>query len=135
MPTLKQLTCQVEWSSSNIPLQEFQTTYADGFVQTYIAVPAIPTPFSIRLRSDGYVAPGLAMYVYMDGEYQCNRNRTRLRIPDENSERHNTEVNFVVRQKEEDMEDGTFRGKQWQFGELSVGLYIYCYFWFQKYHC
>lgn len=128
MPTLKNLTCHVEWSSSNIPLQEFETTYADGFVQTYIAVPAIATPFSIHLHSDGYIAPGLAMFVYMDGEYQCNRNRTNLRIPDGNSERKKTEVNFIVRQKEEIMADGTFRGKQWQFGELSVGLSIYRYF-------
>ena len=122
MPNLKQLTCHVEWSSSNIPLQEVQTSYADGYVETYIAVPAIPTTFSVHLLSRGYIAPGLAMFVYMDGEYQCNRNRTNLKIPDGTLIKKVTEIDFVVRQKEEILVDGTFRGKQWQFGELNIGL-------------
>lgn len=124
MPNLKQLTCHVEWSTSNLPLQEFQTSYADGFVETYIAVPAIPTPFSVHLRSRGYIAPGLAMFVYMDGEYQCNRNRTNLKIPDGTSMKKQTEVEFLVRQKEEITGDGSFRGKQWRFGTLNIGLSI-----------
>lgn len=125
MPTLKHLTCNVEWSTSNIPLQEFQTSYADGFVETYIAVPAIPTPFSIHLRSHGYIAPGLAMFVYMDGEYQCNRNRTNLKIPDGTAMKKQTSVDFLVRQKEEITADGSFRGKQWRFGTLDIGLSIF----------
>ena len=32
-------------------------------METYIAVPEEPTPFSIRLTSKGYIAPGLAMFV------------------------------------------------------------------------
>ena len=65
MPTLKHLTCNVEWTGSSIALQEFQTTYADGYVETYIAVPPIPTPFSVHLQSNSYIAPGLAMFVYV----------------------------------------------------------------------
>lgn len=121
MPTLRKLTCKVEWSDSDIPLAEHNTSYADGFVKTYIAVPSRPTPFSIRLRSNGYVAPGLAMFVYMDGVYQCNRNRHSLRIPDGTSTRKHTEVNFHVRQKEEMMQDGTFRAKPWRFQKFDVG--------------
>ena len=64
MPTLKQLTCNVEWTGSSLPLQEYHTIYADGYVETFIAVPATPTTFSIHLRSHGYIAPGLAMFVY-----------------------------------------------------------------------
>lgn len=56
MPTLKQLTCTVEWTGSNVPLQEFQPTYGDGYVHTFIAVPPIQTPFSVHLTSHGYIA-------------------------------------------------------------------------------
>lgn len=121
MPTLKQITCKVEWSSSNLPLNEIQTIYADGFVQTYVAVPPMPTPFSVHLRSHGYIAPGLAMFVYMDGVYQCNRNRSNLKTPGEARIRQQTEVDFQVRQKEELMPDGSFRGQQWRFDSLKTG--------------
>ena len=121
MPTLKQLTCNLEWTGSGTPLTEYQTAYSDGFVETYVAVPSIPTPFSVRLRSHGYIAPGLAMFVYMDGQYQCNRNRRNLRMPDGTSSRKHTEINFHVRQKEDMLEDGTFIGKEWRFEKLNVG--------------
>ena len=67
MPTLKQLTCNVEWASSRVPLQEYHTIYADGYVETFIAVPSTPAPFSIHLQSHGYIAPGIAMFVYASG--------------------------------------------------------------------
>ena len=121
MPTLKQLTCNLEWTGSGTPLTEYQTAYSDGFVETFVAVPSIPTPFSVRLRSHGYIAPGLAMFVYMDGQYQCNRNRRNLRMPDGTSSRKHTEINFHVRQKEDMLEDGTFIGKEWRFEKLNVG--------------
>ncbi|MCJ1305837.1 hypothetical protein MMC08_008654, partial [Hypocenomyce scalaris] len=120
MPTLKQLTCNLEWTGSGTPLTEYQTAYSDGFVETFVAVPSIPTPFSVRLRSHGYIAPGLAMFVYMDGQYQCNRNRRNLRMPDGTSSRKHTEINFHVRQKEDMLEDGTFIGKEWRFEKLNV---------------
>lgn len=121
MPTLKQLTCHVEWSSSNLPLAEYNTTYADGFVSTYIAIPSTPTPFSIHLTSHGYIAPGLAMFVYMDGVYQVNRNRRNLEIPGEGTKRSHTEVDFRVRQKEELLWDGSFEGKEWRFEKANIG--------------
>lgn len=101
-------------------MQEHNTIYADGYVETYIAVPSSPTPFSIRLQSQGFIAPGLAMFVFIDGLYQCNRNRTNLKIP--NGSNAQTEIDFVVRQREEAMPDGTFRGKLWRFGDLNAGL-------------
>ncbi|KAL8849883.1 MAG: hypothetical protein Q9221_005149 [Calogaya cf. arnoldii] len=121
MPTLKQLTCNVEWSVSgpSIPLQEYGTAYFDGLVETWIAVPPVSTPFSIRLRSDGYIAPGLSMFVYIDGEYQCNRGRNNLKVPTSTTPQHHTNVDFVVRQKEESLSDGNFLGSQWIFGDLS----------------
>ena len=56
MPTLKQITCTVEWTGANTPLKEYQTTYGDGYVQTFIAVPSVSTPFSVHLQSKGYIA-------------------------------------------------------------------------------
>ena len=67
MPTLKQLTCNVEWASSGVPLPEYHTIYADGYVETFIPIPSTPTPFSVHLQSHGYIAPGLAMFVYASG--------------------------------------------------------------------
>ncbi|KAL8712454.1 MAG: hypothetical protein Q9220_003302 [cf. Caloplaca sp. 1 TL-2023] len=118
MPTLKQLTCYVEWSASgsSLPLQEYGTIYFDGLVETYVQVPPISTPFSIRLKSDGYIAPGLSMFVYIDGEYQCNRGRNNLKIPTSTTQKHHTNVDFVVRQKEAPMSSGGFAGAQWTFG-------------------
>ncbi len=57
----------------------------------------------------------------MDGVYQCNRNRHNLEIPDENSPQKKTEVDFIVRQKEELLWDGTFEGKQWRFEKVKIG--------------
>ncbi|KAL9592496.1 MAG: hypothetical protein Q9179_006657 [Wetmoreana sp. 5 TL-2023] len=119
MPTLKQLSCHVEWSASglSLPLQEYGTAYSDGLVETYIAIPPISTPFSIRLQSDGYIAPGLSMFVYIDGEYQCNRGRNNLKIPTGTTLKNQTNVDFVVRQKEEVVSGGQFLGRQWMFGK------------------
>ncbi|KAL8670689.1 MAG: hypothetical protein Q9168_004793 [Polycauliona sp. 1 TL-2023] len=72
----------------------------------------------IRLRSDGYIAPGLSMFVYIDGEYQCNRGRNNLKVPTSTTQKHHTNVDFVVRQKEESLSDGNFLGRQWLFGNL-----------------
>ncbi|KAL8795585.1 MAG: hypothetical protein Q9195_002006 [Heterodermia aff. obscurata] len=60
------------------------------------------------------------MFVYMDGEYQCNRNRQDLEIPDEILSPRSAEVDFRVRQKEERQADGTFIGNQWKFRELEI---------------
>ncbi|EFE44153.1 hypothetical protein TRV_01046 [Trichophyton verrucosum HKI 0517] len=78
MPTLKQLTCHIEWANCSIPFKEYGVTYRDGSVECLVPVQPASTPFSIRLTSSGYIAPGLAMFVYMDGVYQCNRNRDDL---------------------------------------------------------
>ena len=57
----------------------------------------------------------------MDGVYQCNRNRCNLEIPDESTPRSKTEIDFIVRQKEELMWDGAFEGKQWKFEKVKIG--------------
>ena len=124
MPTLKQLTCSLEWESTSVALQEYQTTYSDGYVETYIVVPDNPTPFSIHLQSNGYIAPGLSMFVYMDGVYQCNRLRRNLRMPEEDSPKHHTEIDFRVRQKEQILSKGRFIGMAWNFNRVNIGLFL-----------
>ena len=120
MPTLKQITCSVEIGDGH-KLTEYGARYSDGVVETFIPVPDVPDlPFSIRLKSEGYIAPGLAMYVFIDGEYQCNRNRQGLKLPDEGVKPSQYEVGFRVRQKEEKMPDGRFIGRDWTFTELNV---------------
>lgn len=123
MPTLKQLTCHIEWANCSIPFKEYGVTYRDGSVECFIPVQPASTPFSIRVTSSGYIAPGLAMFVYMDGVYQCNRNRVDL-IMKKGSCKAKTktkDVNFCVRQKEERLADGSWIGRPWRFEPLQRG--------------
>ncbi|OAX81686.1 hypothetical protein ACJ72_03971 [Emergomyces africanus] len=117
MPTLKQLSCQIEWAGSNVPFKEYGTTYGDGYVESYIAIPNSSTPFSVILRSNGYIAPGLAMFVFMDGVCQCNRNRDDLRPIASSLEttRKYRDISFRVRQREERLPDGSWIGRPWRF--------------------
>ncbi|KLJ11565.1 hypothetical protein EMPG_09667 [Blastomyces silverae] len=122
MPTLKQLSCQIEWAGSNVPFKEYGTTYGDGFVECYIAIPNSSTPFSINLRSSGYIAPGLAMFVFMDGVYQCNRNRDDLRPMPRSPEtiKKFRDISFRVRQREERFPDGRWIGRPWRFERFQL---------------
>ncbi|MCJ1479656.1 hypothetical protein MMC13_008342 [Lambiella insularis] len=56
----------------------------------------------------------------MDGEYQCNRNRHNLRIPDGTASRRCTEVNFQVRQQEIMLTDGSIWAKPWRFEKIGI---------------
>lgn len=120
MPSLNRLTCHIELNPSNLRLREHDTTYGDGVVETFIAIPKRSTTFSIHLTSNGYIAPGLSMFVYIDGVYQCNRNRTDLQLPNEQHSSRRSEVDFRVRQKEVRRNDD-FVGHDWSFAKLNVG--------------
>ncbi|KAI7578386.1 hypothetical protein KC316_g9894, partial [Hortaea werneckii] len=67
MPKLKQLVCSIELGQNRTPLQEYGARYSDGAVESFVAVPDTKIPFCIRLKSEGYIAPGLAAFVFMDG--------------------------------------------------------------------
>ena len=126
MPSLKQLTCHVEWAGSGVPFQEYGTVYGDGVVESYIAIPKHSTPFSINLKSKGYISSGLAMFVFMDGVYQCNRSRDDLRYPDDPTDPEDitwkrAEIDFRVRQKEECGPDLAWVGRPWRFEPLNIG--------------
>jgi len=120
MPTLKQVTCSV-YTENDIKLREHQTTYSDGFVSSFIVVPPKSAKFNIQVATQGYIAPGLAMYVFVDGVSQCNRNRTGLLLPGAGVSKSEYEVEFRVRQKEEKLADGTWVGREWTFAGLNTG--------------
>lgn len=125
MPLLKQISCHVQLSDPyGTVLREHGTQYGDGFVETFIAVPDEPSEFCITLSSSGFIAPGISMFVFMDGQYQCNRNRRGLIIPGRGVPSFQTEVNFVVRQKEHKRADGKFVARPWRFEKLNVGKMI-----------
>lgn len=58
--------------------------------------------------------------MFIDGVYQCNRNRQDLKLqtpPDGRSL-----VDFTVRQKEEKQKDGTMIAREWRFEKLNIGM-------------
>lgn len=124
MPSLKDLTCSIELSNPSHSLQEYGTTYKDGCVETFVAVPTEAKPFAVRLTSSAYIAEGLAMYVFIDGVYQCNRNRRSLQNQhsSENPLDRRALVNFLVRQKEEKQKDGEMLAREWTFEKLNIGM-------------
>ncbi|GAB7357041.1 hypothetical protein MBLNU459_g7864t1 [Dothideomycetes sp. NU459] len=101
MPTLKQVSCSIELQGTNVPLEEYGTRYGDGHVEAFVSVPTEEVGFSIHLTSERYIAPGLAMFVYIDGQYQCNRNRRGLVIPEKDTPPNHYQVDLRVRQKED----------------------------------
>ncbi|KAF2705379.1 hypothetical protein K504DRAFT_494267 [Pleomassaria siparia CBS 279.74] len=119
MPSLKGLTCSIEPAHTKEPLQEYGTIYNDGFVETFVAVPSDPKPFTVHLKSTQYIASGLAMYVFIDGVYQCNRNRQGLKSCNPPDTRRSL-VDFRVRQKEEKRHDGTTIARDWMFEKLQI---------------
>ncbi|KAJ4372305.1 hypothetical protein N0V83_004079 [Neocucurbitaria cava] len=116
MPSLKDLTCSIELSDYQQALQEFGTIYKDGIVETFVAVPSRPQTFSVHLTSNKFIAPGLSMYVFIDGVYQCNRNRQDLKLRKPVDSR--SLVDFKVRQKEEKQKDGSMVAREWTFAKL-----------------
>jgi hypothetical protein len=120
MPTLKQLRCEIEWGNTKTPFPEYATTYGDGVVETYIAIPEHPQSFAVHLTSKHYIAEGLAMLIFMDGDYHCNRNRLNLKPPQPGLLRHMTEIDLRVRQKEKPLGDGTYLGRGWRFDKHNI---------------
>ncbi|KAH7123782.1 hypothetical protein B0J11DRAFT_529874 [Dendryphion nanum] len=123
MPSLKDLVCSVELAPGR-DLKEYMSTYGDGFVETFIAVPDDSKTFAVHLNSTKYISEGLAMYVFIDGIYQCNRNRIGLEDRRKSGKPldSRTIVDFRVRQKEEKQNDGTMIARGWKFEKLNIGM-------------
>lgn len=125
MPLLKDLNCSIELPDPPTPLQELATTYGDAVVETSIRVPHAQQKFTIHLSSRNFIAPGIAMYVFIDGVYQCNRNRQNLE-PRRPLDRRSL-VDFRVRQMEQRRGDGSMVAREWTFGELGSGAFV-CFY-------
>jgi hypothetical protein len=124
MPTLKDINCSIELPDSQRTLQEFGTTYGDGCVETFVSVPSKPQSFSIHLTSEKFIAPGISMYVFVDGVYQCNRNQQNLKLRKHSDSR--SVVDFRVRQKEEKQKDGSMIAREWKFEKLDTSKSRVC---------
>lgn len=121
MPPLQQITCSIELGTSNIRLKEYGHRYGDGYVECFVPVPGTDIPFNIHVQSAGYIAPGLAAFVFMDGAYQCNRNRLGLQLPGEGVPSSEVEADLYLRQREEKTSQGSFVGREWTFTKLNTG--------------
>lgn len=122
MPQLKQVSCCIQWADTGASFQEYGTQYGDGVVESYIAVPGKPQKFTIHLRTLGYIAEGVCMVVFIDGNYQCNRSRLNL-VPARDGDKSNTEVSFLLRQKEKAYGDDMYMGREWRFDDHNIGRY------------
>lgn len=122
MPSLRRVTCQVLWPEGTA-FKEYGTTYGDGIVETFLAVPNDkPQKFSIRVKSKGFIYEGLAVVVFVDGMYQCNRNRVNLVRPKKNLDPERTEIDFHFRQEEKKLKnEGYFLGSDWRFDNFNSG--------------
>lgn len=124
MPTSGLLECAIELGHSNLRLREYGTTYYDRTVETYVAIPSQPTPFGIRLNSYGYLAPGLSIYIFIDGVYQTNRNKRGLKPPDIDKP-DSANVAFQVGHKEDLLKEGRVIARGWWFEKLN-SKYQWC---------
>lgn len=123
MPSLRKITCNVLWPQGT-PFKEFATYYGDGIVETFIAVPSDkPQKFSIQVTSKGYIYEGLTAVVFIDGVYQCNRNRVNLVRPKKDVPAERTEIDFCMRQEERKLKDeGYFLGSDWRFDNFNTSI-------------
>jgi hypothetical protein len=138
MPTCNKLSCAIILPPTDTPLPEYRLRYLDSSVSVYVPVPDIPIlhaapSFNIQLWSEGYIAPGLAMFVYIDGHYQCNRSK-RMPLP---GSAGGSGVDIRLRQKEEKVAggEGDFVGREWRWVGLDVGMWAFnrMYRWNSEY--
>ncbi|KAF2716362.1 hypothetical protein K431DRAFT_316592 [Polychaeton citri CBS 116435] len=119
MPKLMGLECSIQTGAGSVPLKEYGHRYGDGVVETFVAVPTKAMPFAISLKAHEYIAPGLAMFVFIDGEIQCNRNRTGMKMPGPGTSPQDYYREFLVRGSEKkDKRTGRFIQHEWLFSKL-----------------
>ena len=117
MPTLNHVTSTVRLANAlDEPVPEYATAYSDRAVSAYIAIPQHRSWFEIHLDSDGYVAPGLAAFVYVDGTYAGNKNAVGF------APRRANCLRLVFDGFEELAEDGgSVTKRNWWFEEFNIG--------------
>ncbi|KAF4552295.1 Protein phosphatase PP2A regulatory subunit B [Elsinoe fawcettii] len=122
MPELSGIKCTVELGANNQVLDEFHTTYGNQRVGCYLCVPDNDQPFSIHVTTTSFVHTGIAVFAFMDGQYQANRNKTGIpsTIAGTDVDRKG-QVDIRLRQKEEADASGKFIiGREWRFSTLKT---------------
>ena len=114
MPHNSLLSCFIEIGEAHSRLREHGTNYRDRTCETYVAIPSRPTPFSIHLFNDSYIAPGLSVYVWIDGVYQTNRNKRSATA-------EKPKLEFRLGNKENLLKDGQAIAQGWWFDKLNIG--------------
>ena len=115
MPSLGFLSCHIILANRNHPFAEYGTSYFDSAVETYIVVPLNRLQFLISLKADGYIAPGLAALIFIDGKYQANRNQRGFLASSK------TKFNLLFTGGEHHEADGTFVKTAWWFDNVNFG--------------
>jgi hypothetical protein len=113
MPILGQLDCSIR-VANRIRLHEYGTKYDKHAVQTYVAIPDVPTAFSITLRAAEYISPGLAAFIFIDGVYQCNKAKGGF------DPKTNPKAEFNFYSKDETIGKGRFISRDWRFEKLQI---------------
>ena len=120
MPSLGQLECHLELEPGGIPFSEYQIEYSNSAVECYVAVPGHSTTFSITLNVEGYISPGLSIYVFMDGAFQVSQNKS---TGGRDSEKP---TQFHFSQREQEIARERVIRRDWRFEKFTVGRYIEC---------
>lgn len=115
MVKFNSLKCTLEVGQPPSPLSEYGTVYGDGVVETYAALPTSPGTFSVCLTASDPLVSGLAMFVFVDGVFHCNRNYVSLTSDTIDK------VEFRVRQKEERFEASRSISREWSFEAVNAG--------------
>lgn len=128
MPTCNKITCTILLPPTDTPVPEYKRRYLDSSVSVYVPVPDIPIlkaapSFNIDLWTDDYIAPGLAVFVFIDGLYQANRSKL---VPPLGSQ-GGSGVRMTLRQKEEKVAggEGSFVGREWRWVQLGTGTFCF----------
>jgi len=119
---LNNIECVVETVGPGLKLHEHGTAYGDGLVCCYIAAPERPIRFQIRIKSDAFIASGLAAFVHIDGKYQSNKFMPHL-----GSSKAYDKLDLVFRGKEVLNKTHTqtnFSRKAWTFDDLDTGSQV-----------
>lgn len=124
MPSLSGLQCNVELSPHNLSLPELDITYRNQGVSCTVGVPDDPTTFNIHFSARDIVGHGIAAFVFIDGQYQANRNWTGMSIASRPTAYPTLDVDFRFRQKEELASDGrSIIARDWHFSDVKTGQY------------
>ncbi|GAM84193.1 hypothetical protein ANO11243_021860 [Dothideomycetidae sp. 11243] len=121
MPDLNCMRCTIEIGPNHEAVQELGVSYSNQRVQCYVGVPNTDVAFCIRFETSSYISPGLAVFVFIDGQYQANRNFTRPPLQLVSSSTVNHKIDECIRQKEEfRTKSDLMIGRAWHFSKIKT---------------